>query len=94
MLQQGCLVVILNRAGEEDLELGRTHDELRAMTKSHDTRDRPVIKSSARPSAKYSCSGFPLLFRNGRTAMEGLSSGASNADPVAIAGEVTGNSRR
>ncbi len=29
MLQQGCLVVILKMAGEEDLELGRTHDDLR-----------------------------------------------------------------
>src|SRR6266566_2861072 len=29
--------------------------------------------SSAIPSAKYSCSGSPLMFWNGSTAMEGLS---------------------
>ena len=29
------------------------------------------------PSAKYSCSGSPLMFVNGRTAMEGLSGSGS-----------------
>src|SRR5258708_38539047 len=30
MLQQGCFAAILKMAGEEDRELGRRHDELRA----------------------------------------------------------------
>ena len=34
--------------------------------------------SSTIPSAKYSCSGSPLIFWNGRTAIEGLS-GSGNA---------------
>ena len=29
--------------------------------------------SSTMPSAKYSCSGSPLMFWNGNTAIEGLS---------------------
>jgi hypothetical protein len=35
-----------------------------------------VITSSVIPSAKYSCSGSPLMFRNAKTAIEGLSGGA------------------
>jgi hypothetical protein len=34
--------------------------------------------SSTMPSTKYSCSGSPLMFWNGNTAMEGLS-GRANA---------------
>ena len=49
------------------------NDELRAITNSHDTRDRPVIRSSASPSAKYACSGSPLMFSNGSTATDGPS---------------------
>ena len=35
------------------------------------------MMSSTTPSAKYSCSGSPLMFVNGRTAMEGLSGSGS-----------------
>ena len=31
------------------------------------------MMSSTTPSAKYSCSGSPLMFVNGSTAIEGLS---------------------
>src|SRR5437016_9039539 len=50
------------------------------MTKSHLIRARPVRMSSTMPSAKYSCSGSPLMFWNGSTAMEGLS-GSARAGP-------------
>ena len=33
--------------------------------------------SSTMPSAKYSCSGSPLMFWNGKTAIDGLSGSAS-----------------
>src|SRR6516225_3002994 len=35
------------------------------------------MMSSAMPSAKYSCSGSPLMFWNGSTAIDGLSGKAS-----------------
>ena len=35
--------------------------------------DKSVIMSSEIPSLKYSCSGSPLMFANGKTAIEGLS---------------------
>ena len=44
-----------------------------AITNSHLIRDSPVLMSSTIPSAKYSCSGSPLMFWRGRTAIEGLS---------------------
>jgi hypothetical protein len=47
--------------------------ELRAMTKNQRIRDSAVMISSTMPSAKYSCSGSPLMFWNGSTAIEGLS---------------------
>jgi hypothetical protein len=47
--------------------------ELRAITNNHLNRERAVMISSTIPSAKYSCSGSPLMFSNGSTAMEGLS---------------------
>ena len=47
------------------------------MTNSHLNRDSAVMMSSTTPSAKYSCSGSPLMFVNGRTAMEGLSGSGS-----------------
>ena len=43
------------------------------MTNSQRTRDNAVMMSSTTPSAKYSCSGSPLMFRNGKTAIDGLS---------------------
>jgi hypothetical protein len=50
--------------------------ELRAITNSHLIRDKPVMISSTTPSAKYSCSGSPLMFWNANTAIEGLSGSA------------------
>ena len=46
--------------------------EFREITESHFMRDSPVMISSTMPSAKYSCSGSPLIFWNGRTAIDGL----------------------
>jgi hypothetical protein len=43
------------------------------MTNSERMRDSPVVISSTIPSAKYSCSGSPLMFWNGRTTSDGLS---------------------
>ena len=42
-------------------------------------RDSPVMISSTMPSVKYSCSGSPLMFWNGRTAIDGLSGKASTS---------------
>src|SRR5262249_44397084 len=47
--------------------------ELRAITKSQRMRDSAVMISSTMPSAKYSCSGSPLILANGNTAIDGLS---------------------
>ena len=47
--------------------------EFRAMTNSPLMRDNAVMMSSTIPSAKYSCSGSPLMFWKGKTAIEGLS---------------------
>ena len=41
-------------------------------------RERAGMMSSVIPSAKYSCSGSPLIFWKGRTAIDGLS-GSGNA---------------
>ena len=49
------------------------NDELRAITARFDSCDRSVMMSSEIPSLKYSCSGSPLMFSNGSTAMDGLS---------------------
>src|SRR5215475_2188653 len=43
------------------------------MTNNDLKRDRAVMMSSTRPSTKYSCSGSPLMFWKGKTAMDGLS---------------------
>jgi hypothetical protein len=51
--------------------------EFRAMTKSWWFRERAVMISSTIPSANYSCSGSPLMFWNGSTAMDGLSGSGS-----------------
>ena len=58
--------------------------ELRAITNSHLIRDSAVMMSSTMPSTKYSCSGSPLIFWNGKTAIDGLSGSASAG--VALAG--------
>jgi len=47
------------------------NDELRAMTKNQRSFDKPVMMSSEMPSAKYSCSGSPLILVNGKTAIDG-----------------------
>src|SRR5215470_17804646 len=60
-------------------------DEFRAITKSEWKRDNSVMMSSVTPSVKYSCSGSPVMFRNGKTAMEGLS-GKSSGNCGAVAG--------
>jgi hypothetical protein len=39
--------------------------------------------SSTIPSAKYSCSGSPLIFAKGSTAMDGLS-GKASAGPLSV----------
>ncbi len=49
------------------------NDELRAITKIERKRDNSVIRSSLMPSAKYSCSGSPLMLAKGSTAIDGRS---------------------
>src|SRR5215471_10593321 len=56
--------------------------ELRAITNSDLKRDSAVMMSSTMPSAKYSCSGSPLMFWKGRTAIEGLSGRAGCSTDV------------
>jgi hypothetical protein len=52
------------------------------MTKSQRMRESAVMISSTMPSAKYSCSGSPLILAKGSTAMDGLSgSGNDGAEP-------------
>ena len=60
------------------------------MTMSCESFDSEVIRSSAMPSAKYSCSASPLMLTNGRTATDGLAGGAwagSDAGPVSAASQ-------
>jgi hypothetical protein len=40
-----------------------------------------VMISSTMPSTKYSCSGSPLMFWNGNTAIDGLSGKARVGEP-------------
>ena len=47
--------------------------ELRAATKSHRMRLSAVMISSTIPSAKYSCSGSPLILTKGSIAIVALS---------------------
>jgi hypothetical protein len=44
--------------------------------------DKSVMMSSLMPSEKYSCSGSPDMLVNGKTAIEGLSGGASGIGPA------------
>ena len=55
--------------------------ELRAMTKSQRMRDSAVMISSTIPSAKYSCSGSPLILAKGSTAIDGLSGSGGGGLP-------------
>src|SRR6516164_3935467 len=66
------------------------------MTKSQRMRESAVVISSTMPSAKYSCSGSPLMFWNGNTAIEGLSgssSGRGESSFGPIAGMVRSRTR-
>src|SRR6266446_10902903 len=60
------------------------------MTNSHRMRESAVMISSTIPSAKYSCSGSPLIFWNGSTAIDGLSgSGREKATAGVTVDEVS-----
>jgi len=65
--------------------------ELRAITNSHLMRESAVMISSTMPSAKYSCSGSPLMFWNGMTASDGLS--GSGGAPLGWRAEVSATTR-
>ena len=65
------------------------------MTNSSRKRDRSVMMSSVRPSARRSCCGSPERLSNGSTAIEGLSgsgsAGLASAAPLpAISATVAG----
>ena len=47
------------------------------VTDKAESWDRSVIRSSVKPSLKYSCSGSRLRLSNGSTAIEGLSEAAA-----------------
>src|SRR5262250_2927052 len=53
--------------------------ELRAITNNHLNRESAVMISSTMPSEKYSCSGSPLMFVNGSTAMVGFTEAAASS---------------
>jgi len=55
------------------------------MTKSQRMRESAVMISSTMPSAKYSCSGSPLILAKGSTAIEGLSGSEGFASGRVIA---------
>src|SRR6516165_4133125 len=60
------------------------------MTNSQRMRESAVIISSTMPSAKYSCSGSPLILAKGSTAIEGLSGNGSEEPITEVAvGEVS-----
>src|SRR5271167_4498801 len=50
------------------------------MTKSQRMRESAVMISSTMPSAKYSCSGSPLILAKGSTAIDGLSGSGSTGN--------------
>src|SRR6266852_1562197 len=56
------------------------------ITKNQRMRLRAVMISSTMPSAKYSCSGSPLILANGSTAIDGLSGSGSGSAAPACAG--------
>src|SRR5712672_632336 len=59
------------------------------MTNNQGSREMAVVISSTMPSAKYSCSGSPLMFWNGSTAIDGLSGSTKGGftAPPAVASE-------
>src|SRR4051812_42997525 len=54
------------------------------MTDSADTFDRSVMMSSLIPSLKYSCSGSPLMLRNGSTQTDSFFCGSAYVDSAAL----------
>src|SRR5271165_21112 len=56
------------------------------MTKTQQMRLSAVMISSTMPSAKYSCSGSPLILANGSTPTDGLS-GRAGPEPACANGE-------
>ena len=50
------------------------------MTSSSDSLDRSVIRSSAMPSLKYSCSGSPLRLLKASTAIDAFAAGKRVAE--------------
>ena len=63
--------------------------EFRAITNKPGKLESEVMMSSIIPSAKYSCSGSPLMFWNGRIAIEGFDGGAG----APVAGSAAGAAR-
>src|SRR5437868_8512188 len=51
------------------------------MTNSQRMRESAVMISSTMPSAKYSCSGSPLILAKGNTAIDGFSGRARAGEP-------------
>jgi hypothetical protein len=64
--------------------------EFRAITNSQGSREIAVVISSTMPSAKYSCSGSPLILAKGSTAIDGLS-GSGNAAGGTVSCSVAGD---
>src|SRR5215510_14177085 len=52
------------------------------MTNKPETLVRAVVRSSVKPSLKYSCFGSSLMLSKGRTTMEGLSDNGNAAGVV------------
>ena len=68
----------LRQLSKDEIEqLERLVLKMEGKTSIHDGIGA-VMMSSTTPSAKYSCSGSPLMFVNGSTAMEGLSGSVSD----------------
>ena len=53
------------------IHINKVKHEFLDITGNVFQEDKLVIMSSVMPSAKYSCSSSPLIFVNGKTAIEG-----------------------
>src|SRR5204862_2612277 len=76
MKKPNCFLAVelrIDRKTPKDVSHVTLACQCRAITNNHLNRERAVIISSTVPSAKYSCSGSPDMFWNGRTASDGLS---------------------
>src|SRR5579862_3587173 len=60
---------------------------LRETMESAETLPRSVMMSSVMPSLKYSCSGSPLMFANGRTQIATVGRRSLADDGTALAAE-------